>query len=1240
MSAHVFKIPGIIRSGFEYQDLIGLELLVAFFRDPEKYLWVELESEDPAVGYLDDIVAARPDQTFELCQVKFTPDPETYFLDWEWLLQKKPRGTSFLRKWYYSIERVSDLGQIHSVQLRTNRRPTEQFGKALKDRRIDLDLVPQQQRLAIEAELGSPEAASRFFAQFIFSHSEPLIDHLEARLKALIVPTDTDTAGWLLLREQARLWATRKQMPQPDGKITHQHLVQIITKKRAQPISQDFHVPAIYCPPAKTFHSSFIDRICRSDNAMSILWGSPGRGKSTYLSYLVEQLRQSETPIIRHHYFLSLDDTAGDRCSFPEIATSLMDQILVRYPDAVRGYEEDSYQLRKWIEACGVYFGQHGQRFLIVIDGLDHVWRETATTAQMEQLFNYLLPCPPNVSLILGTQRVPDQHLPYRLLQHAHQEDWIEIPAMDQGAVHQWMIAQNQAGRVRLHEPARFAENIDENIGSISSAFFQISNGHPLHLIYSFETLVRRGAEFTPDEILLLPVCPDGDIRKYYQGLWGRLSSNARQIIHLIAGSDFHWPPVGIRRCVGPIEEIDHLLEHRRGGVIPFHGSILAFVRERSDHDASFRALLPEVIQWLEQDAEEYWRWGWLWLMQAKMGNCKDLLQKTTRAWAMASLSAGWPDQQIVAILLEAERKAFEDGDYSRTIELRSLKTRLLNAEFQMQNAAELHECAIRSAANTQQIFNLADQLPTLKERQIVTLARASYKEAPDVLAECVEELRRRVNAWIDLRHRPEREFTALTQEFLKVIALASDIKIKSLLNFLRGFRGHEMFGFCIEYLTRERRLDALIEIARNLKSSDWPECVLLVHDAIVRTAAMRGVNIGARYLPRKRPVSPLFACWLRYHKIKENLPIAKPIVKHDIVREYYEHGKNEDLEKFFSDVFFYTLACLLRGRDFSSLRPGGERKGSAGWIDTAITFLEQTARQIASGGSQLTFATPYYEGDAIEPVKWQSASDAGHRQYLAFKQALRHIAVDLQFLKTPTRSVPHLSLSEIKNVRLSPHWEEGAWVAHQVEAQLPLLDLDAAKDTLHAAAQTQDATITPFNERAEKWTELAQFALLYSLPEVNALILRAANCMLGYYWRKDLWLAEVLDSIAEVHEKHAADGLQWLHKLVPIVERITEFTDGDETDSIRTDLIDTVAKVHPDRIPVFYAHHIAQDEYRYAEDALSAHCRILDFSHPISIALAHTFVERRDVVELGKLKEGGNRRAGKLEVDQVRFLC
>src|SRR5262249_24573583 len=155
-------------------------------------------------------------------------------------------------------------------------------------------------------------------------------------------------------------------------------------------------------------------------------------------------------------------------------------------------------------------------------------------------------------------------------------------------------------------------------------------------------------------------------------------------------------------------DDVDHLLEHRRTGVLPFHGSILALAREQADHNSTFNALLPTIITWLDLDAPDYWRWAWLWIMRARHGKDSELLTKTTREWAVASLAQGWPDDQIVAILREAENRAFAANDYCRAIQLRSLKSRVQNgAEYQTHQYATFRECSIRAANNRHELLNL-----------------------------------------------------------------------------------------------------------------------------------------------------------------------------------------------------------------------------------------------------------------------------------------------------------------------------------------------------------------------------------------------------------------------------------------------------------------------------------------------------------------------------------------------------
>jgi hypothetical protein len=106
----------------------------------------------------------------------------------------------------------------------------------------------------------------------------------------------------------------------------------------------------------------------------------------------------------------------------------------------------------------------------------------------------------------------------------------------------------------------------------------------------------------------------------------------------------------------------------------------------------------------------------------------------------------------------------------------------------------------------------------------------------------------------------------------------------------------------------------------------------------------------------------------------------------------------------------------------------------------------------------------------------------------------------------------------------------------------------------------------------------------------------------------------DILDAIAEIHDAGSTRALPLLRQVVPVVDQITTFTDGDETDWCRIELIETTARVAPGKLPNFYAHHLEDDEFRYADKVLEQHFKISKPDSPVTQALAKTFVEEASI--------------------------
>jgi hypothetical protein len=809
---------------------------------------------------------------------------------------------------------------------------------------------------------------------------------------------------------------------------------------------------------------------------------------------------------------------------------------------------------------------------------------------------------------------------------------------MDERALRGWVEGHDKAKRLRLPDYARRKHQRKETLDEVSQAFFDISHGHPLHLIYSFETLVRRGTIVTADEIKVLPRCPAGDIRRYYKNLWGRLKPQGKQVLHLVAGADFRWPADGLRRCGGSLDEVDHLLEHRRTGVAPFHGSILAYAREQPDHESTYRSLLPKVIRWLERDAPPFWRWGWLWIAKARNGKPADLLTKPNREWVIDSLAVGWPDTQIIAILRQAEIEAFSNGDYRRCIELRSLKVRMQNGpEFQMHRYPEFIEAALRSSGNEQQILNMADEIGTLPDAQLIALLRS----LPDALSgeisdECEAELRRRVNLWIILRHFRSGDFRSLLRYAFEALSKAGPFNVKRTLSFIDSFgESDPIYHSLLTHLTRGARLDALIELYELLKASKRIEWRGWTEDSLVRAFSLAGADLRTRIELRPASASPLRACYLTFQG--EPCPLLNFKIDPGLLqRERYEYGPNAALEEFFHGAFFAALATSKAATgEFSFVLPGVD-EAQLGWARSAVKALRDLARDMAEGTVAANFSSVFQRAENVTAVVGRRTTEADSAQYWSFKSALRNIAVDLHLIANPGE---HVSAADFTAARTTRHWQDDAWLGDNLESRFVIVEKAGAQALIDSVSDKANRSITVFNERAERWIELALFALLYDLPEASVFVRRAANCLVGYGYHKDVYIYEVLGSIEMMRTAGSSKVSRFLKQIAPIVDNIMEMTDGDEVRGARSQLIQLISEISPDKLPDCYEHHIRADEFSLAEDALAAHCKKLTFDNEVERALARTFLERRDILLLSEQNAAGVSGAGEAFIGQQRFI-
>ena len=1181
-------------------------MLCNWLDTPSLYDWVQFEADDQVEAKgLDDIVAQRSDGLLELLQVKFTVDPfeSANALSWTWLLQRKGRGKSLLEKWAEAAFAVGPE-KLGKVALVTNRRPDAAFASQLHDGKIVLTKLPSALRHEVEEHAGGAHRAAVFFDRFEFEHSYAGYQQLERHVGTELESRHTGSHGRLNLFRQAISWSTLKNSPAPDGRITLEVLRATISERQPRPLDQEFRIPSGYLPPDPDFAESFIKEAAAGAWHLRILWGSPGQGKSTFLSYLCGRMAELGLSFVRHHYFLDLQD-ASDRFNLKSVAHSLITQIrasgqLEREPAGSQ--PED---LRKWLAASGTALAAIGKRFFVVIDGLDHVWRENGEiTAPLEALFAHLLPLPENTSLILGTQRVDAGQLPSRLNNYAEPENWVELPRMRLGAVRAWLEAQRSAGTFQLDASA----TVSEQLADLSSAFEHVSHGHPLVLTYTFLALARSSRTLTAKRVKEHTPEPFGDARAYYRKLWGGLSWQAKDALHLMAADEFIWPVGALRDCVDPEhraleEEVGHLLANVDAGLTAFHGSLYVFVAGQSDHVTRLQALHPNVRRWLAEDAAPYLRWAWLWMYESRLGDSAALLAGTTRSWAIDALTRAYPARQILRILGAAEEVAFVAGDYEQAIHKRALKTRIDNGlSYQLDDASVLEDHALRLTQDPYPALLLASEVSQssiegLHQFAMLCLSVGQASRASDVQ----ERMRHKINDRIRAGSLRAESRDQVLDLYLEVAASTGRYDAGKVLDLIsRHGRPEEAFE---AFLRRAGRGSDLAPIMAFCGLPMTLPLRRIFEVEALRTSAWAGAKVHELAEFGRFKKHPLSTCWRLLYQGNTLVKSLPAVRQHDAL--IVETGSYD--ESNFSDYLHYTFfaavgnVILTRGAPC----PGGlGAHTKRDWLGSVLSKLATAANAcgaLFARGDYPQFSLIYRLLDVKRPGNNDHEAWSDLR---AVTRAVTRIAADLVLLGRARSRQEHISQGEWDKGRQSElfamhHWREVFLTRH-----FRMLPDDVVRAQIEATERTALGTVGPFNEKASALVELCDWATSYGLYELGERLMASAyRYGTSYGWRKDWRLPSILDAVMELSEFDAPAAMRLVEKLAPIYAEIDTMTE--RSGASTSDLAEVLIKLRPDAYVRFYRHLLDQSEWYEAESAFAAFIGTVDSVTPAVGAVA-----------------------------------
>lgn len=1198
------KNTAITAAGYVYQNRQGLRLLCDWLDAPARYARVKFECDDEAVAPtgLDDVVAERPDNLVDLQQIKYTPNPEVHALGWDWMLEKSGktnRSRPMLRKWFDAFEAL-DPARIGTISLITNRGPDTEVEACLEGGKISFAKVPEPRRSDVIAVLGDEKKCEAFFAQLLIIHSDKSFESLEHDVDARLRGHGT-AEGIANLKNAALNWAIQKNFPPPEGWISLEQISTILRATPPAPLPEDFVVPLGYEVPDETFHQEFVRDTVAGAGQVLVLTGPPGRGKSTYLSALCDKLADLGIPTVRHHYFLSTTERGRDRVHSYAVEQSIEAQVKRFHPDV----QAPGGDLRALLEACAAHYKQLGKPFVLVLDGLDHVWRINASDKRpLDDLFSQVIPCPSNMVLLVGTQPVDDAQLPTDLLAAAPKAGWRALPAMSENAVLSYLRKAVAEGR--LSTGFKDEDQAERQLQEAATALRRKTNGHPLHVIYAMAELEHSGRDLSRWDVDRLQGDMSQDVKFYYASLWEALPPSLKNTLRLVCAFPFFWPKtafVEIAAIVGTaqpdVSKVEHLLHSSAAGLKVFHESLAVFVRATADYDERVKELLPAVASWLENAAPASLRVNWLWTVQAKQGDPKNLIAGLTRDWIMLRLEEGYPESLFDTLLSDALVAALETNAFSDAYRLEHLKARMVGgSDFQMQNddMARLVSFTLTLTADdgvVQEAVALRHETDIL---HVAALGLALMARGQTVLAEtCGDEALRRYRGLSRFSNRylssaGSGEFAFLVDAFARLGAIGSTSAA-----FAKLVQDNNPVVWMprARMLVEEGNLDDLMEAAISLPAGPNKS---IASDVCVRAAAVAGVSIADHddfaALARTPFVAAVEAACKR-----ESKPLNQPIPVDWLAGNYYE--RKDDLEALMHHWFFSSVHLSLcmaaegqAGFDFSRAPSFKDREN----ISRLLDALSKVADQVAQRWWRGEFVDFHELFELFKPVEFKRYrqdynSSSGAED---FRAGLHRIACDVRLVSMLLKDRDDVALTKETIVSATEcEWFDGvSFRTRYAAGSLMKMSDEAAAAFVQAQRVLLDAGVRQETSvHLQTPLQLCGIALAHGLKtSARELCKQTWELTTGYGHRKDPTLNNTVDAIEYLVDVAPDDARRLLSQISAQVHNVLDYTDGKGTRHVLAAADRLLAKLSPPALVTKYEEHVHVGNWSHAEDSLRAY--------------------------------------------------
>ena len=1184
--------------------------------DPQRYEWIQFETcpdeDNPNSFYLDDMVCRLSNGFFHFYQAKHRQDPDNKWTWDDFLKAARPRGTSIVKKWAESLlPRISGCEAAYFV---TDGLPSDEIAPYLDGDHLGLSKIKNNQEiyLRLVTEIGSEEDAAKILDKIHFVFRPESLSDFESRVWLGFYENLSATEAGVtnLYYEIAK--ECRQRYPRRLDIETLRIWCQFDTPR---PLEEYFEIPADFEFFDKDTHDSLLSKLQEPEGGTKVFFGKPGVGKSVYLSKLDSELRSKGVTCVKHHYHISPQDpNPQDRLNTDRVIEALKAQIKLLRDELGHLVNKDSGQIPigEFIKTLAGGLGKKGKTLVIIIDGLDHVMRY-GEKEDLERFLKATCVPQPGVWIVIGMQEIAEPHLPQIVIDRCPKNQWIEIKGLSRDAVTH-LVSVNETG---LHLPDR-----PEMLTSLANKLFEISDGNALHLRYSLKQLKNASGNSLVTEYSCENLIPYSEgIERYYEALWRQISPQAKTILITLSDVNFLFTEQQLTGCIAfsatnpaditvGLKQIAHLISiNARNQISVYHNSFDIFLKDQPEMKQQKVAIKTNVKRWLEQSDYEYLKWAELRIIEHELGGSDGLLA-IDRRWLIDAICYPCNFAQISNQMSLAAQVASGKGDLSKTFHISSLHTYYLNSREFVEEASEMlwRESFFRNRKVFEYIDLASLPIAVLPDLAEIAESRGEYRivrEITDVLIDrqAGQEYRR-------------DSVPPISLALIRTVALDRDHETKEVHKYIVNLKDLNVSDtlfrvYASRLLALGQKEKLLVLIGLDLNASE--------QFAVIEECARFGLaNNGSDFSSSfsEQADLPLLARIYQVLK-KQSVDTDLPLPSHGkFTHTSPEHDFEERKrwQRVFHSSFHLGLLYGLVGKEQEIERWIAEAPDI--WSAKAAASLLAAGLKVALGinGAHIEYSILFNSLSDLPVLKWPEHRSSLNFQF-ALKAAIDGVLRELVLIKQYIGDDCTINVPDYKVMMSNP--------AFFSRSDLVGIVLDIGKkffsDGLYQKIRDEKAgelahTVSTLPDRAKEYCNLAKLSRIHNDSEPAELFLaKTADNILGYGYHKDVYLFGVLEAI-ELCTKAGTDCErtdEWVGRVIPLVDSVGEYTDGDETRHLPVELADLLAKQNPGLLRKYYYWTADQELFYRSEDLFRSLLTSLSLTDDIEITLAATALEK-----------------------------